>query len=59
MHVKAELIRALLRFVIAQHADVPRGKEFDERFIRESPDSPWRSSGSRVYPSSYSGGESF
>ena len=41
MPVKAEIIRALLRFVIAQQTDVPRGKEFDDRFIRESPDSPW------------------
>jgi hypothetical protein len=37
---KADLVRAIMRYIAGQPSAVPRGKEFDNRFIEESSE-PW------------------
>ena len=38
---KAEIMHGLLRFILLQGADVPRGREFDQKFIDESSEPGW------------------
>jgi hypothetical protein len=47
---KAELLHALVRFIVSLHADVLRGDGFNKQFVEQSPEPAWLKDAATVDP---------